>query len=245
MKIGWLADDPGYIGGAELTQRAFKNAAPEGIEIVVCRTRGAWPRGLDRYVIHNCVSYEVEDLAFDVPSFKYWHDVGPFIGPDKWEAMNDATHICVSPLQRSKMNVDAELIPPMIDLKPFRAAAKEAGERKGSVCVGPFMGPGKNPARAAEWAQGNGGIDFYGEGPWAPDGSRSVPHDEMPRILARYKTYVHLPRELEPCGRSTIEAWAAGCDIVVNGLEGARHWITKEPEKLETAAQDFWSLVLE
>ena len=36
MRVGWIADDPGYVGGAELTQAEFRAAAPEGVEVVDC-----------------------------------------------------------------------------------------------------------------------------------------------------------------------------------------------------------------
>jgi glycosyltransferase involved in cell wall biosynthesis len=80
---------------------------------------------------------------------------------------------------------------------------------------------------------------------FAPQGSAQVSYEEMPEMLARFKTFVHLPSVLEPFGRSTVEAWAAGCEVVVNSLVGGRYWITEAPEKLETAAEDFWACVLD
>jgi hypothetical protein len=40
------------------------------------------------------------------------------------------------------------------------------------------------------------------------------------------------------------EAWAAGCAIVTNELVGAGYWIQENPEAIETAAEDFWKVVL-
>jgi hypothetical protein len=42
-----------------------------------------------------------------------------------------------------------------------------------------------------------------------------------------------------------VEAWAAGLELVVNRLVGARYWITDNPDGLETAAEDFWKVVTE
>jgi len=41
-----------------------------------------------------------------------------------------------------------------------------------------------------------------------------------------------------------VEAHAAGCSIITNSLVGSRHWIREEPDKLETAGEDFWRVVL-
>lgn len=248
--VGWLADEPGYVGGAELTQAEFRAQAPEGVLVVDCPP-GDVVDGLDAYVIHNCVSYEPSELYRDVRPTKYWHDVGLHLSHGQWSALGDdeCRIVCASPLQRYKMGIkdkDAFVIPPPINLEPFRKAAENAGERSGAVAVGPWMNPSKDPDAAAQWARKNNErITFYGGGPFAPPRAIPIAPEEMPETLARYKTFVHLPREIEPFGRSVAEAWAAGCEIVVNRLVGARHWITNEPAKLDTAAQDFWNLILE
>jgi hypothetical protein len=66
----------------------------------------------------------------------------------------------------------------------------------------------------------------------------------MPALLARYKTLVFLPTVLEPFGRVVAEGWAAGCEIVTNGLVGAAYWIEEDPDAISTAAEDFWRVVL-
>jgi hypothetical protein len=95
----------------------------------------------------------------------------------------------------------------------------------------------------ARWAEGNGGVDFYGGGAFAPAGSREIAPEGVPAILARYRTFVFLPDVIEPFGRCVAEAWAAGCQIVTNGLVGAGWWIRERPENLRTAAADFWGAV--
>jgi glycosyltransferase involved in cell wall biosynthesis len=247
MHVGWLVDEAGYVGGAERTQAEFRAAAPDGVEIVDCPPGAT--KDCDAYVIHNCVTYEAENLELleGARVVKFWHDVGPHLQPgvrewlDKW-----ATAICCSPVQAEYMGLqDAVLIPPAVDLAPFeRAAASVNGDRKGAVSVGAWRNYGKAPHKAAEWAQGNG-IDFYGSGPFAPHGSQEIAYEGMPALLARYETFVHLPVVIEPFGRAVVEAWAAGCEIVTNGLVGARYWIEEKPEALDTAAEDFWKVVLD
>jgi glycosyltransferase involved in cell wall biosynthesis len=235
MKIGWLADDPGYIGGAERTQAEFRLAAPKGVGVVSCPA-GHVVENLDRYVIHNHRSYH--DLP-EGPRFFYHHDTRPLTG--------DGTHIFCSPLLREKLDPydnTSPCIPPALDLEVFRQVGQAHSlmqeERKGAVWVGMHPNhPGKGLDFAIEWARGNGGLDIYGNG--APNGL--VKQEDIPRLLARYRTFVHLPRALEPFGRSVVEAWAAGCELVINRKVGARYWIEEKPKALQTAAKDFWAVV--
>lgn len=247
MRVGWLLDQGVGFGGAELTQAEFRAAAPEGVEVVDCPTGDVVP-GLDAYVIHNCVTYSCEDLALvNAPTFKYWHDVGPHVRPDVREWLNiHALPICCSPVQAKRMGIrEPEFVPPPVDLDRFReAAASMNGNRSDrAVSVAAWMNPGKAPHLVAEWAEANGGVDFYGGGPFSPPESRPVAYDHMPSLLAQYRTFVYLPTALEPFGRLVVEAWAAGCEIVTNRLVGARWWIENDPGSLETAAEDFWKLI--
>ncbi len=38
------------------------------------------------------------------------------------------------------------------------------------------------------------------------------------------------------------EAWAAGCELIVNRNVGALYWLD-QPEAIESAGSDFWRLV--
>jgi glycosyltransferase involved in cell wall biosynthesis len=133
-----------------------------------------------------------------------------------------------------------------VNLSRFEeAAARQNGNRKGSVSVGSWRNYGKAPHRVAEWGAANGGVDFYGGGMFAPGASREIPYESMPELLASYERFVFLPSVLEPFGRVVAEAWGAGCEIVTNDLVGAKWWITERPEAIETAAEDFWKVVLD
>ena len=249
-RVGWLADPIVTLGGAELTQAEFLAAAPQGVEVVNCPA-GEVKAGLDRYVIHNCLSYALDDfdaIKGDTPVFKYWHDVGPHVKRDVRLWLGGATEIFCSPLQAEVMGYEptgVTLIPPAIDLDRFASAAADADpERKGAVSVASWANPGKAPHQVAEWGAQNGGVDFFGGGVCAPQGSREVAQATLPLLLANYKTFVFLPIAIEPFGRVVVEAWAAGCEVVTNGNVGARYWIEENPEGLETAAADFWKAVL-
>jgi hypothetical protein len=248
MRVGWLADEASYTGGAELTTAEFRAAAPDGVEIVDCPAGGV-DYSCDRYVIQNCVTYSLHDLMV-LPGaiVKYWHDVGPHVQPEvhAWLAEN-AEIVCCSPLQAQYMGLEgATCIPPAVDLLRFEAAAASMnGNRRGSVCVGQWRNYGKAAHKAAEWGAMNGGVEFFGDGPFAPPGSVAVPYEAMPALLAEYERFVFLPTVIEPFGRTVVEAWAAGCEIITNGLVGARYWMEEDPGALETAGEDFWRVVLD
>ena len=248
MKIGWLADNADAIGGAELTQAEFRHAAPDGVEIVDCPA-GNVHGDLDLYVVHNCVTYTLNDLEplEGKPVIKYWHDIGPWLqdGVREWLDTNATRYICCSPTQADFMGVQAANVPPPVALERFsRAAAGVNGSRAGAVCVASWRNAGKGQRKTMEWGAVNGGIDIFGGGHLAPPGSRDVPYDDMPGLLASYKRFVFLPTVIEPFGRVVAEAWAAGCEVVTNNLVGAKWWIENNPGALETAAEDFWRVVM-
>lgn len=247
MRVGWLVDDAPYVGGAELTQAEFWAAVPEGVKIT------KYPPGkvrddCDVYAIHNCVTYTTDDLAIieTRPAFKYHNDVGSWLDRDVRRLLNThARPICCSPLQAKYMGLDdAALIPPPVDLDRFAQVAS-SNHRSGAVSVGSWRNIGKASHKVAEWAAvNNTPVDFYGDGPFAHPTSRAVPYADLPAILARYQTFVFLPNVIEPFGRTVAEAWAAGLELVINSLVGAAWWIQNNPKAIETAAADYWKLVL-
>lgn len=247
MRVGWLVDIPDLPGGAELTQDEFRAAAPDGIEIVDCPP-GAVDPTCDLFVVQNCVQYTIEDLNAigDAPTTKFWHDVGPWLQADVREWLDThATYMCCSPIQAEHMGIKAHLIPPPVDIARFAQAAESVnGGRSGAVSVGSWRNYGKAPHKVAEWAARNEPVDFFGGGFLAPPGSQEVSYESMPTLLAQYETFVFLPTVIEPFGRVVAEAWAAGCAVVTNELVGAGYWIRENPEAIETAAEDFWRLVL-
>jgi hypothetical protein len=267
-RVGWLADsgnlDGTNLGGAEFTQAEFAAAAPDGADIVFV------PHDADLETLASLAACDVV-CCFNVGLYpqetlqvlagyhadggrviRYWNDVAPHGDHDltRW-FVNNATSVFCSPLHYQRFPwvdgaIDHELIPPPVDLDRFReAAARSNGNRKGVVSVAAWRGWGKTPYLSFEWARRAGvDIDFYGGGATAPAGSKHVPYDELPDLLARYGTFVYLPSQLEPFCRTVVEAWAAGCRVVTNGLVGATYWVRECPHRLDSAGEDFWKLVL-
>ncbi len=248
MRVGWLVDEAAYVGGAELTQAEFRAAAPEGVDVVDCPAGEKAIAACDRYVIHNCVTYTLDDLEAleGKPTTKYWHDIGPWLQPAERHWLRENTRaVCCSPVQADHLALDATLVPPALDLTRFtEAAAAVNGQRQGVVSVAQWRNHGKAPHKVGEWAEQHGPVDIYGDGAFAPPTARPVDYEHMPGLLASYETFVYLPTVLEPFGRCVAEAWAAGCEVVTNNLVGALYWVTEKPEALETAGADFWRAVL-
>jgi glycosyltransferase involved in cell wall biosynthesis len=253
MIVGWLQDAAEIQGGAELTAKSFRDAAPDSVEIVDCPPGQI--READVYVVHNSTTYPVDtQLALrGRPVVRYIHDTIPHGSPAlrAWLLLGNAHLIFCSPLHRGKFphpfEGDVSIIPPPCDLTP----AGDTPKTKGAIWLGHALNPGKGIGNAVSWAdRTQTQLDFVGEGPLMPPESDlikvlpGVPFDAVPATLAEYEKFVFLPSKLEPFGRSVVEAWAAGCELVINQMIGARHYIENDRDALVTAPKDFWNVVL-
>jgi glycosyltransferase involved in cell wall biosynthesis len=255
MKVGWLVGDPSYVGGAELTAAEFRLAAPEGVEVVNCPPGGVVE--CDRYVAHNVYPYKLDDLhrLSSRPVIKYQHDTWPHGAQDvRRFLLKRAKMIFCSPLQKGRFpwphKDEGVCIPPAVDLDRFKTPSRQVNRQKeGAVAVAQWRNAGKGQQNVVEWSEKNGLLNVYGPGPFIPIGPNidyrgELQYTDIPRILWQYETFVHLPTSLEPFGRAVAEAHAAKCKLIVNNLVGARYWIEQEPDKIKTAAEDFWRVVL-
>lgn len=230
MRVGWIHDDPGFVGGAELTQAEFRAAAPEGVEVV------DWPADVDVTVVHNCLSFADAEISGRV--VRYHHD----LTHTALDRRLQATHIFTSPLHQKHYGMDGVWpnIPPALDLERFERLASQ-NHRAGAVCVG-RMSYGKGLELLTEYPEP---IDLYSSTPVTSGGSVRYrgATDDVAQTLSRYQRFVFLPTAIEPFGRAVVEAWAAGLEVVTNRRVGARYWIEENPEGLRTAAEDFWRIV--
>lgn len=247
MSVAFVYDQgnaDGSIGGAELTMREFA-AAGETCDIEDAET----------VVVGNCVSFGPEVIAAFVGKrvIRYHNDLARHENPELREWLDrNATHIFTSPLHQQRYGLDGVWlnIPPALDLSRFRPSrqSKRNGNRSGAVCIASFQNHGKGAQLLAEYAKANGGLTVYGTGACVPaspdiDFQGPLPYENVQNVLWGAETFVHLPTAIEPFGRAVVEAWAAGCRLVINGNVGARHWIENQPEKLESAADDFWKVL--
>jgi glycosyltransferase involved in cell wall biosynthesis len=259
LRVGWLRDHWPQIGGAELSADARAAAAPAGVEIVPCPPGAVDPR-CDVYVVNQSNQYTLADAAAfnDRPVFKvvpdWWEGGDPALR--RWLLRHAALVFFASPLHRDLFRwpvaAPTMLCPAPLDLAPFRAAAARAGARRGAVWVGQMTSPWKGYEEAVAWARRRRRrLDFYGRGPYAPSPGPyvrvfdEVPYAQLPALLARYRTLVFLPRRPQPFPRILVEAWAAGCELVTSGANGASWWIENAPAELDRGAERFWSAVLD
>jgi glycosyltransferase involved in cell wall biosynthesis len=256
--VGWLADSFEVQGGAELTQAEFRTAAPAGVGVVDVQP-GELEQlaGCDCVCIHNCVTYPADETIAALEGkrvLRYWHDLAREGGPgdpalNRW-ATEHATSVFTSPLHRDRfphrIEGESHVVPPAIDLSRF--GSQSIRKRSGACWLGSAMHAGKGLLQAFEWAEENEPVDFWGVlADQVPDSPRIqakglVPPQYVPEILGRYERFVFLPTTVEPFGRAVVEAWAAGCELIVNRNVGALYWL-ENPAGLRIAAADFWGLV--
>lgn len=257
MKVSVFQDDPGYVGGAELTMREFITAAPPGLEV-----GEAGPEG-DVAIVGNC-ALQGMDLIPTLRRFdrvlRYFNDVDPHSDPDlrSW-FLENAICVFTSPLhieafgeRHGVSEHDGQwfMVPPAMDLESFVPSRQVSrnGHRSGACCIGAWHNRGKGQLLLKEWSDAYGEVDVYGDGPFVPHGPNlnvkgPVPPEQVAQTLWGYTTFVFLPTEVEPFGRGVIEAWAAGCTVVTNQRVGAMFWV-EHPQGLESSAEAFWALAL-
>ena len=237
MKVAWLADTVEFAGGAELTQAEFRAAAPRGVEVVECppgragrarRLRRRLPAQHDRRY-----PAETVDALAGKPALRYWHDLARpdsaahatlVCGTRSSTRPTSSPRRCTASASRTRFLRARDLIPPAIGLARYGASAGRKRAR-GACWLGSGQHAGKGLLQACEWAEANEPVDFWGHLA-VPETARvrvkgPVPHDHVQTILRLYKRFVFLPTHPEPFGRAVVEAWAAGCELIVNRNVGA------------------------
>ena len=249
MKLAWLADSFELAGGAELTAAEFRAAAPAGVQIVACAPGELETlSSCEAVCLHNTVTYPAETIEAleGKPVLRYWHDMAWADGPIVQWSLKHAVSVFTSPLHRDRFPHEApagaRCIPP-----PVRLGEVPRRKRSRGACwLGSGQHAGKGVLQACEWAEANEPVDFWGPVELAETPrvrvKGVVPHDHVPTILRLYERFVFLPTHPEPFGRAVVEAWAAGCELIVNRNVGALHWLER-PAAIERAADDFWRAV--
>jgi hypothetical protein len=52
-----------------------------------------------------------------------------------------------------------------------------------------------------------------------------------------------MPLEPEAFSRTTVEAWASGCELVLSGDIGALWWMENKPDDIARGAELFWEVI--
>ncbi len=69
-------------------------------------------------------------------------------------------------------------------------------------------------------------------------------YEELPEIYNRARTFAHLPKWIEPMGRTVVEAGLCGCELILNDRVGVtsyepQDW--RDPSRVQVNAELFWS----
>ena len=262
VKIGWLHDDLGIVGGAELSERALRAGAPDWAEIVLCPPNKRPPEDIQGWVIQHCVSYPsnwIEVLEKGQPIVKQNRDSwwSGSIRLRRWLLDNADLLLFSSEMQAATYchwyENEVAVVPPPVNLDWFRSEAKPKEERQGNVWVG-RADPGKGLHLSCDWALRNAEtLDVYGDisvpyidfsefGGLVEYHGR-VPYEALPMIYGRAKRFVFTPIHKEPFARTVVEAWAAGCELLVEGQVGALEWIEQRPGDVGRGTEMFWNEV--
>ena len=244
MRVGFLHDEPPYMGGAELSTALLMGSCPHEI--------GPDP---DLLMVGNLTSYgpEIIPELRRQPFIFYAHDSGVNLHPQVRDVLlAEAATVCLAgpDAQRAysfPVGAPVAHIPPALDLAPFRAAAARKTPRTGNIYIGtihPFKGTGDVIAWAREHEQH---VDFYGWGDMEPEDychpRGPVAYHEVPALLASYERFIFFPRVYEPFCRTIPEAAAAGCEVITNDRAGCHYWMRERPDDLERGAEMMWRLV--
>jgi glycosyltransferase involved in cell wall biosynthesis len=71
-----------------------------------------------------------------------------------------------------------------------------------------------------------------------------MPHEALPEIFNRARTFAHLPSWIEPMGRAVVEAALCGCDLVLNDRVGVTSYDPtdwQDPRTVSVNADRFWT----
>jgi glycosyltransferase involved in cell wall biosynthesis len=257
VKIGWLADNPGFIGGTEVSSSILLSHIPEDFEVVYCPPNKRPPK-VDIYVVQNCTQYDqrwIEELILK-PVVKSVRD--PYFGGDavlrNWFLKCADLLIFNSPLQFEEFHYQVRakhvFIPPPVEVDKFKACALPKEQRHGNLFVG-RVGPTKGAHLAIDWALCNnqpldlvGYVEMnYGRLPKSINFLGNVDYEHMPEIMGKYERLVFFPQWIESFGRVVAEAWAAGCDLLTNENIGALWWIEHNPGAIQNGAALYWEAV--
>jgi hypothetical protein len=267
IRVGWLADEiPGqFHGGAEMVAQELKNAAPEWCSIVPCPA-GSVSTDVDVYVCHNIFQYGADTIQalMTKPTVRFCYDITMPGDPAlrDWILRNAKLLIFQSPLSYVHFPhlilVPTRFMPPHINYEMFKRAGEASmsqriRERKGVVWLG-RMFHGKGVREAVAWAAENKTlVEFYGFGPGSEYVTGEYAHyngavekyEDIPAILAGYEKFLFIPTEIDAFSRTAIEAWYAGCELIVNGNMGCLWWLRNDPAAIEQAGDRFWDAVKE
>ena len=253
VKVAWLADAFELAGRRRADRR--RSSAPRrrrGVESSTARpARWSALAGCDVACVHNSVTYPAEtvEALAGKPVLRYWHDLArpgsagrPAADPLGARARDERLHLAAAPRPLPARASPGERASDPARDRPRALTRAQARKRPRGAC---WLGSGQHAGQgaAAGVRVGRGATSRSTSG-----GTLAVAETAARRASrARSRTttcrrscgsterFVFLPTHPEPFGRAVVEAWAAGCELIVNRNVGALHWL-EHPDALERAA---------
>lgn len=226
MKVAWVTHHverdvevswglPGTVGGAEMCDASMIARRPSGVDVTVIDP-AAWDHALDydRIVVTGTDLLPDEGLlALAAHSPLVWvhHRQQPskarqalFAAAAPFVTMSDLHARC----ERAWSGVDSLVCHGWIDPDDVTP-----GDKQDAALWAARNHPQKGRIGARIWAKAQG----------VPlTEITDAPRAEVLAAMAAHRWFVFLPKGLDACPRTLIEAELAGCDIVTNDLAGRR-----------------------
>lgn len=227
---------PGVVGGAELTDAAMLHRAPAGVDVEVIAP-GEWESALDADRIVITGTDLLSDEAMTVLAARaplVWVHHAQARSAARARLLDAASPLVCMSAAHAELEASWTATAPMVnhgwidltDIPTGRA------DRSGALWAARDH-PQKGRIGARIWARANG---------YALTELTNAPRERVLDAMAAHEVFVFLPKGFDACPRTLIEAEAAGCRIVTNGLAGRR-----EPgelgEVMAAQPERFWGLV--
>lgn len=245
MRILWIADYSvkEHKGGAQQTNDVMIQAGRKLGHSISLYTGGSLPKSFDRYdiiILNNITKYEkaqIKALVDTGKCIRYEHDY--WVAENYPELYKDIKHtIFLSPLHKTiaeekvkyKIN-NSSLVPSPIDSSLFQLGEEK---EKGTVLWVGNICKEKGSDGFIEFVENNPNYSFYIAG-WGAevepiedlDNVKFLGELELKDLVKEYQRceyFYHRPLWNEPFGRSVIEAYLCGCNLLVSDNVGAISW---------------------
>lgn len=273
MKIIWLTDfdEKEHQGGAQQTNKIMIENSP--YPVVVLKTKNFKPSMInDRhlFIINNMVFLSDENLNHIISRaryIRYCHDYEciPRLKDRKDFYDNSLMNIFLSPLHKQEYENKIGYQIPKIEIqnspidtklfKYYKSPRKkealwvgQANVHKGIENVIYFAKKNKDVminvigfgnANLLNDLKKLSNVSFKGE----------YPHCLMPKMYNDYDSFIHLPVWKEPFGRTILEAYLCGCDLIINDNLGCMSfgWDWNDYKSIkkycEEAPSEFWNKI--
>lgn len=237
-KIAWLTEYRGH-GGAWMTEFNMLDKCPNDMNIKIV-DKNKFEESYDFYILNNFRTFYPLQLEYLIDSknyFIYWHDVID-TGKEKFIRklyQNAKGNIFLSPLHKIEFCTKFDLnssgedncIAPYFDVSEY--SFNSDLDRSKEVCWVGSIQHFKGCDNALLWARDNNQvIDFYGKGnPQLINQLQESKYcnykgftSNLKKIYPKYRRFIHMPDSVEAFGRSCMEAWLSGCEIIKNDKVG-------------------------